>query len=272
MLPSTSPCRSAIANAEPLDFAELFAAEDRHFWFRSRNRIIATVLRQLTSKLEPGYRVLELGCGTGYVLRELERVCQRGEVVGMDLFEEGLRFARSRVQCRVAQADIYHLAGERPYHVIGMFDVLEHLPDDRGALRNIHSLLVPGGQVVLTVPAHASLWSYADDYAQHYRRYAPRELAETLITAGFVVEYRTQFMMPLFPLMWLARRLAFWKSRAGRPAAPPSPRELFLKELRIVPVLNTVLYHLLSWERFLIGGRCTLPLGTSLLAVARKDS
>src|SRR5438876_230682 len=78
------------------DFERLFRIEDRHFWFQARNRILSAVFAQLVRNLPSGYTVLEVGCGTGNVLRHLEKACSRGTVVGMDLFAEGLKFARTR--------------------------------------------------------------------------------------------------------------------------------------------------------------------------------
>src|SRR5690349_7249949 len=88
------------------EFAPLFAAEDRHFWFRARNRVLSALLRTLTASLPAGYRALEVGCGNGNVLRVLEQVCHRGEVIGLDHHEERLHYARQRVRCQLVQADI----------------------------------------------------------------------------------------------------------------------------------------------------------------------
>src|SRR4030095_3337719 len=90
---------------DPAYFARLFSIEDRHFWFRARNRVIATVVAQLRTPLAPGYRVLEVGCGTGKVLKMLDGVCSDGIVTGMDLFGEGLHFARTRTSCALVQGD-----------------------------------------------------------------------------------------------------------------------------------------------------------------------
>ena len=257
------------AATAPAEFAELFAAEDRHFWFRARNETISTVIQQLTADLPNGYRVLEIGCGTGNVLRELVRVCTRGEVIGTDLFEEGLKFARTRVPCRIVQSDIYQMPTDDPVHIVGMFDVLEHLSEDGKALRGVHARLADGGRLVLTVPAHMALWSHVDVVAQHHRRYGTHELTRVLQANGFVVEYLTQFMMTLFPLMWGSRRLASLMGRSHNDQ-PGKEREMALQELRIVPILNGVLYRMLAGEKALIARRCKLPIGTSLLAIARK--
>lgn len=94
---------------DPAYFASLFAIEDQHFWFRARNRIISILVSQITAGLGSGYRILEVGCGTGNVLRLLEQICPRGVVMGVDLFAEGLHYARRRVSCPLVQGDIHML-------------------------------------------------------------------------------------------------------------------------------------------------------------------
>jgi SAM-dependent methyltransferase len=252
-----------------IDFAALAAAEDRHFWFAARNRVIQAVFRKLVPTLAPGYRVLEVGCGTGNVLRALVEVCRHGQLVGSELFEEALRRARRRVRCPLVQADVYRLPFAVSFDLIGMFDVLEHLPDDGEALGEVYRQLHPGGRLVITVPAHPALWSHADDYAGHYRRYSPAGLRGALTRAGFRIDYLSHFMAPLVPLVWLRRRLARLLNRVG-PGAGKSPRELALRDLTVVPVLNRCLAWLLAPEAPLLAGGRRLPIGTSLLAVATR--
>jgi SAM-dependent methyltransferase len=247
---------------------ELFAAEKRHFWFRARGIVLGRLVGQLVRDLAPGYRVLEVGCGNGHVLRILERVCVGGTVTGMDLSAQRLDFARSRTNCALRQGDLHQLPRGETFDLIGMFDVLEHVADDVGAVRTLSQVLTPNGRLVLTVPAHRSLWSYADTHAGHYRRYQVRQLEEVLTAGGLKVQYCTQFMAALFPLMWLGRRLsALW---GGPQAGEQGEPELFLRELRIVPIVNGVLRRLLECEAPLIARRRRLPLGTSLLALARR--
>ena len=95
------------ASYDPLYFDRLFAIEDRHFWFRARNAVITAVIGRIVGALPDGYRVLEVGCGTGNVLHVLQRTCGRGRVFGMDLFAEGLRFARRRTTCPLIQGDVH---------------------------------------------------------------------------------------------------------------------------------------------------------------------
>ncbi|MHC4777594.1 MAG: class I SAM-dependent methyltransferase, partial [Planctomycetota bacterium] len=161
-------------------FPALFETEDRHFWFRARNRVIDALVASTVSRMEPGFLALEVGCGTGNVLRHLEKTCRRGRVVGMDLFAGGLRFARTRTSCPLVTGDMAFPPFRRPFDLVGLFDVLEHLPDDDSALRNIRGLLRDGGRLVVTVPAHQFLWSYVDEFSQHRRRYGPADLKRAL--------------------------------------------------------------------------------------------
>ena len=255
---------------DPSYFASLLSIEDRHFWFCSRNRVIAALVRQIIPTLPPDYRVLEVGCGNGNVLRFLEQVCRLGGVMGMDLFIEGLRFARDRVNCALVQGDINAPPFEMPFNLLCCFDVLEHLPDDVRVLKDLHSMLAENGVLLLTVPAHMSLWSYFDEASHHCRRYGLEELETKLVAAGYQVEYTTYFMVGILPLIWAGRRLAGLRARR-QGQGETDVDQLASGELRIFPVINSFLSRLLAPEAGMIAGRRRLPFGTSLLALVRKS-
>jgi len=208
--------------------------------------------------------VLEAGCGTGNVLRVLEAECGSEAVTGMDLFEEGLRFARQRTRCRLVLGDIHQPPFDFQFDLIGMFDVLEHLDNDIQVLRDLNRLLLTGRYLMLTVPAHMSLWSYFDAASCHRRRYALGELQQKLLSTGFAVDFISEFMTALFPILWIGRRL--------RRTAPTGDgnRHLAERELRIIPVFNGLMARFLSWEAVWLARRRRLPFGTSVLALARK--
>jgi SAM-dependent methyltransferase len=254
---------------DPAYFERLFSIEDRHFWFRARNLVIGTVVGQITATAAPGYRMLEVGCGTGKVLKMLEETCSDGTVVGMDLFGEGLAFARERTSCALVQGDVNRPPFGGSFDIIGAFDVLEHLPDDVRVLRNISSMLTPGGALILTVPAHRSLWSYFDEASHHRRRYEEKQLKRKLEAAGYRLEYLTQYMAAILPLVWLGRRLAAITARMRR-RGPRDADALANEELRVIPVANGALSWILAQERLIIARRRRLPVGASLLAVARR--
>lgn len=248
-------------------FAPLFAAEDRHFWFRSRNRCIAAALRSL-----PGFAairdVLEVGCGTGVVLAELERLFPSGRVVGMDLFAEGLEFARRRFGGLLIQGDVFTYEFDRLFDIIGAFDVIEHLDDDEKILRRLARQLKPGGHLIITVPAHMGLWSYFDEVAHHRRRYTGSELRDKLAAAGLEVRLLTQFMSIVFPLMWIKRRLIGQNIRHLSDVDRSARQSAVESDLRVHPIVNAAFSLLLRPESWLIARRIAIPVGTSLLAVA----
>jgi SAM-dependent methyltransferase len=246
----------------------LARSEDRHFWFRARNEVIRALVSQIEAGMPSGYRVLEVGCGTGNTLRVLDALCRRGSVVGMDSQREGLSYALRRVSCALVQGDIAHAPFRREirFNLIAMFDVLEHIPADVEALAAIRLRLATDGALIMTVPAAPELWSSFDLAARHCRRYTPEHLTRILTAAGFRVDYVSPFMAGLYPIAWVMRR---WrKPAADREAICPNT---VLDDLRIVPVFNGCLRWLLAREVPLIHARYRMPFGTSLIAIARRD-
>jgi SAM-dependent methyltransferase len=240
------------------DFAEVH--EDRHWWFRGRRRIVASLLRSLLGGRND-LRLLEIGCGTGGMLPVL---AAHGRVTGIDPSEDAIRYSRQR-HGRQAELLRVDFPAELPpgggFDVVALFDVLEHLEDDVLALRRAGSLLTAGGLLVATVPAHRFLWSPHDVINHHRRRYARRELCSRIRDAGLRIERVSYFNMFLFPAVLLARLVR-------RGAAGTREGE---SDFKVVPrPLNAFLTWLFGGERFLL--RLTnLPFGVSLLAVARKD-
>ena len=255
---------------DPDFFSELARIESEHFWFRTRNQVIATLVEQTTRNWADGYRVLEVGCGTGNVLQALERACPRGIVVGMDLFAEGLAFARKRTSCPLVRGDLERPGFGVQFDLIGAFDVVEHLSDDLRVFRSLHSMLKPDGVLLLTVPAHQSLWSYFDEVSHHCRRYEPNDLRRKLNQTGYEIEFLSEFMASIYPLLWLVRRVRSFRRRTRNLKSAEADLALTLEELRIVPIVNGLLTFLLTQEARLIKSRFVLPFGTSLAVAARR--
>jgi SAM-dependent methyltransferase len=257
------------ASYDQFHYPFLFAAEDRHFWFQTRNKVISALAQQLMAEYPDGFRFLEIGCGNGNVLKELEAINPNGTIIGMDLFADGLRFARSRVSLPLLQADIFAPPFKVTFELVGMFDVLEHLQHDVDVLAHVRTMVSPGGALILTVPAFKSLWSYADRNANHKRRYGREEMEQKLTQAGFQVEFVSYYMLSVFPFVWLGRKLA---NRALHLSDNPHEleRTMFKNELKIRPLMNKVMFHAVLQEIPLLSRRRRLPFGTSLIAIARR--
>ena len=182
--------------------AACLAVEDRSFWFRHRNRCIVSLVRRFASN----DLVLDIGGGNGFVAKGLNEA-------GIDciLVEPGINGALAApargidpvICARLEEVGLP--AGCIP--AAGVFDVLEHIEDQTAALRRVHTLLCPGGQLFLTVPAYPALFSAEDRVAGHFRRYTTATLARALAGAGFRVAFVSYMFAPLPSLVFLLRTL-----------------------------------------------------------------
>ncbi len=107
----------------------------------------------------------------------------------------------------VIPRDLPRLSGR--FDIVTCLDVLEHLDDDVAGLRTIRSLLAPGGQIVVTVPAYDWLWSGEDVISMHRRRYTRRRLLAAARAAGLDVLYASYFNLSVLPAM----TAVVWKRR-----------------------------------------------------------
>lgn len=238
-------------------FSQLAQFEDRNFWFRSRNRLLFWAFRRF---FPHALSFLEIGCGTGFVLRGFQREFPKVQLAGSDIFDTGLSFARRRLpNIRLFQLDARSIPFSAEFDAIGAFDVIEHIREDEQVLAQLFQALKPGGGILLTVPQHAFLWSGVDELAHHQRRYSRRELVEKVQRAGFTVRYVSSFVSLLLPLMFLSR----WLRREKSP-------DLYA-EFRIGSGFNWLLEQALTVERNLLKSGITFPMGGSLLLAAQRD-
>ncbi len=244
---------------DPDAFDRLVLLEQASFWFRSRNHLIVWTLRHYFPDVQ---RLLEIGCGTGFVLEGLRQAFPRLSMIGAELHASGLRHAAERVPgVELMQFDARNIPFDSEFEVVGAFDVLEHVDADDEVLAGMHTAVKPGGGIVLTVPQHPWLWSAIDEYAEHKRRYRRAELLSKISTAGFTVRRVTSFISLLLPAMALARM----RERLSQRPFDPS------REHQAAERASTLLERIVNVERFLIARGADLPAGGSLLVVATRS-
>lgn len=242
----------------PEYFGELATLEAGNFWFQARNKLILWVLQRY---FPDPHRLLEIGCGTGFVLSGVANTFPETMLTGSEIFSVGLAYAANRLsRAEFLQMDARDLPYVGHFDVVGAFDVLEHIVEDEQVLAEIHKALRPDGGLVLTVPQHPWLWSRQDELACHVRRYTATELRCKVAAAGFIPLYETSFVSLLLPIMWLSRQQ---KSRAVKKNDPMS-------ELRIGRIANQLLGTAMTVERGLIQSGIRFPAGGSLLLVAKR--
>lgn len=239
-------------------FEELTHLEAGHFWFRARNSLITWALERYAPEFET---LLEIGCGTGYVLSGIAHAFPQAKLQGAELFTAGLAFAAAR-QPKVdfIQMDARYIPFADEFDVIGAFDVLEHIEEDGQVLAQIYDALKAEGIMLLTVPQHAWLWSSVDDYACHVRRYSSKELHDKVKRSGFEILRSTSFVSCLLPAMWVSR---FAQKKAVNGAD-------VMAEFKISPRLNQLLELIMKAEISIIRYGINFSFGGSRLVVAKK--
>lgn len=228
---------------------------ERHWWWRSREAFLLDQVGRL-HRTSPCRRILDVGCGDGLFFEALGRF---GHVEGLEPDASLVDDPRWRSQIRVGTLGS-GLEGERDYDLLLLLDVLEHIEDDASALHAARSALRDGGTLLMTVPALPGLWSRHDEANQHYRRYRREGLRDLLESVGFEVEsVRYFFFWAVLPLV-----LRRWLSPAG-PGASDYDVQVPCR------AINGLLDRLSRLDHA-IGRRIPWPLGSSLVAVARRPS
>lgn len=237
----------------------LYQVEQSHWWFVGRRSLI---LDQIARYYEgqKSLILLDIGCGCGIFMKDL---APYGEVVGIDLSAEALRFCQQRGLAHLIRGDAEMLPfSQNTFDLLTANDLLEHVEDDRRSLHEFFALLKPGGRLFVFVPAYQFLWSLQDEISHHKRRYTKRQLTQLIASAGFIPEYITYANTFLFPVVLVGRQVL-----------------KILRHFRDFETENTLhprwsnalLMQIFCLERPILR-RLSLPFGVSLLAVCRKPS
>lgn len=241
---------------KPEYFATLATLEEASFWFRSRNALINTLIRTHCPSFSS---LLEVGCGTGFVLSYLSRSFPNRRLMGSEVFSNGLAIAAARCpDAAFVQMDGRDIPFREEFELVAALDVIEHIHEDQLVLNNLHRALQPGGWALISVPQHEWLWSPVDEFSCHVRRYRKVDLHQKVRAAGFEIIRSTSFAFLTLPLMLLSR-LTY---RLGE----RDPRA----EQRLPRAIDGMLASILGIERALIRLRLNLPVGGSRVVLARK--
>jgi 2-polyprenyl-3-methyl-5-hydroxy-6-metoxy-1,4-benzoquinol methylase len=184
------------------------SAAESHMHARFMPHVLA-----FAGALERGTRVLDVGCGNGFLCGEfLKRGCK---VVGTDLSAQGIDLARKtypagRFELIGADADILEQLGEAPFDIVVSTEVVEHLYAPRAWARACFGALKPGGRFICTTPYHGyfknlliSLLGKWDTHANplwdggHIKLWSKSTLAQLLTEIGFKhLEFRGAGRVP----------------------------------------------------------------------------
>jgi SAM-dependent methyltransferase len=243
----------------PEEYGIMYRVEDHHWWYRG----MANISRAVLDRWYPGstrLRILDAGCGTGSAAAGF--LVEYGQVTGFDIAPIALGYCKlRRLKCLARASAVSIPFCSSHFDLVTSFDVLsdKSVSDDLAALREFHRVLVPGGRVLLRLPAQKWLRGQHDQAVDTSRRYSGREISEMLKSNGFKVQLISYANMLLFPLIVIKR----WSERLSQPRIDKSDLTLNMG------LLNGPLRAILSWEAPLIA-RGRLPIGVSLVVLGEK--
>jgi ubiquinone/menaquinone biosynthesis C-methylase UbiE len=235
------------------------AVEDDFWWYRA---LRGHVLKAIDAP-PAAFDLLDAGCGSGGMLARVHERFPQANLTGIDLTPRSVEVTHMRgTGAKVVQGSINAL----PFHkasfdVVVSLDVLVcgGVEPDR-ALREMHRVLRPNGQLILNLAAFDFLRGSHDIAVNGVRRFTRPRIESLLRDAGFKVERWTYWNMTLLPAATLARMAS--RRRAHDSSLPSDLTPL-------APPLNAALAGLTKFE--LAASRFfPLPFGTSIFTVARK--
>jgi SAM-dependent methyltransferase len=222
---------------------------DSHWYYRAKSAAMLRMLRHA-----PTNEVLDVGAGSGFFARQLLDRTAAASAICVD---------------PNYPAEYTEQQGGKPIHfvrgidrfdgdLILMMDVLEHVEDDTALLAEYAAMSKPGTRVLITVPAHAWMWSGHDVFLEHYRRYTVRDVDRLIGRAGLhhvSSAYYFGLTLPLAAGVRLGRRLnPFHTEVPGSDMRPHSP------------AVNTLLGMLSAAELPLLGANRLAGLSVFALA------
>lgn len=254
-------------------FQTLRDIQATHFWYRGRHRFLAYALKRYLANENRGAkpRLIDIGCGCGGWMSDVLKAMQptKAEFAVADSSLKALEFAGNVLPDTVRryQVDVCRLQWKNRWDVVFLLDVLEHLPDDEEAVKQVYDALSPGGLLFVTTPALMCFWTWNDEVAHHQRRYKRRDFAELADKTGFVLRDGRYFMFFLSPLLLGSR----WLTRRRVSGSSPKDTRGISKAMHRVPhpVINLTLKALFAAETP-SGHYLRFPWGTSILAVLQK--
>ena len=195
-------------------YQEMFRVEAEHWWFQAKHRIVASLLERYLPRGQRRLRLADLGCGCGMLLARLQ---DKYDAVGLDGSPQAAYFAEQRG----LRIEVGQLPGPTPlaagqFDAATLLDVLEHLDDDQGTIDEAARLLVPGGVLIATVPAHQWLWTRRDQLHHHRRRYSKRQFRRLVDRPPFECLALSYINSILFPLALAERLYRKWRPCQGR--------------------------------------------------------
>lgn len=248
---------------------DLFALEDRSWWFQYRGTLLLKILKKYFCK---DLDLVDIGAGNGYNSMRAQEdgysvtVMEPSTTACVNAVKRGV----NQVVCGGVEEET---VPDSSIPQFMMCDVLEHIEDDKGFATLLFKKLVPGGLGLVTVPAFMQLWSSEDESAGHFRRYTIAQVTGVLENAGFEIVEKNYFMSFLYLPILIIR---VWMEKLGilkRTDARSQEEKNKIADKQFKQrggIINFVLESFEKHEIKKIESQASIKRGSSIYVVVRK--
>jgi len=234
--------------------------DQTHFWFRAKQYY----LRSVITKEEAN--ILDVGCGPGGNIADFDK--KKYNIIGIDKCKTAISYyqekGRKGIQWDLENTQSISIGLTLDYIVA--LDIIEHLQNPTGVLKNLRGLSCPKTKLIITVPAYQCLWSEWDVCMGHIKRYSPKLLIKELSASGWIVDelfYIHHFLV--LPAL-LQRKVYYGISRYF---LNKKQKRTFYNPVGLINKILSILYY---FEYFLHKIHLNPPFGLSIFVVARPVS
>tara|TARA_R110001592_G_scaffold57767_4_gene175626 strand:+ start:16311 stop:17132 length:822 start_codon:yes stop_codon:yes gene_type:complete len=244
----------------PEDGSENFVkVEENSFWFIHRNNCIEKIINLFNEE-----KILfDIGGGNGFVSKAVLKTGVKPVIIEPDI--KGVLNAKNRGFKNLINASFEDLdVIKNTLPSIGIFDVLEHIKDDKDFLLSLNKALKEKGKLFLTVPAYNFLWSNEDRHDGHYRRYTNKQIIKLLKDSNFKVIYST-YIFSILPIpIFILRTI---------PSLFNKKKKIFEEEAKehSAGILDNFFSFVFNIELNYLKKKKRIIFGGSLLIVAEKN-
>ncbi len=239
------------------EYKNILNNENSYWWYRILDDLVDYFVS--TYKCNGTINILDAGCGTGRIVSKLSKY---GNTFGIDASPTAVEMCRARGLTEVQIADLNEWKSEKTFDVIVSLDVLYHRSFSNldNIIKSFHAALNSSGILVLNLPAFNILKRPHDRIVGGNKRFRIKEIKNTLTKNGFSI-HTTTYRLPLLFKLILLRKLFLSDSKnIGSDLSP------------IYPPLNKFLYSIHRIENEVIKMGFSIPFGSSLFIIAKKNN
>lgn len=240
-------------------YKQYFVLEREHWYFKARNNLIMSHIQTLLDTDKKDLRILNVGAGTGFTSELLSNF---GHVKSIEYDKECIEHVKKLTTINLEWGSILDLPyDDNSFDLVCAFDVIEHVEDDKLAIKELERVCRHDGQIVVTVPAFQFLWGSHDLINHHFRRYNMAQLVSLFSNQDNFV-YRSYYNFFLFPIVAAVRLF-------NRLFTTPSEVSDF-DNIPKQQFTDKVFFGLFSLEKNFILKRFRFPFGVSIICSYRN--